>query len=128
MSNAATLILLVFLAITFLQSGLDKIVDWKGNLGWLKGHFSQTFFKSAVPVLLGVITVFELLSGALAVAGLVTLFSTGDKTLAMLAAIFSAASLLMLFLGQRLAKDYEGARTLVVYLIPTVILIVLLSE
>ena len=30
-----------FLAILFLQSGIDKIVDRRGNFEWLKGHFAQ---------------------------------------------------------------------------------------
>ncbi|MEY4511892.1 MAG: hypothetical protein RLZZ450_4014 [Pseudomonadota bacterium] len=28
------------LAILFLQSGIDKVVDRKGNVEWLTGHFS----------------------------------------------------------------------------------------
>ena len=31
-----------FLAILFLQSGLDKVFDWKVNLEWLKGHFADS--------------------------------------------------------------------------------------
>ena len=44
--NAFALLLLAFLAITFLQSGLDKIMDWNGNVSWLKSHFSQTILKN----------------------------------------------------------------------------------
>ena len=36
---ASELILLLFLALTFLQSGAEKFFDWQGNIGWLKGHF-----------------------------------------------------------------------------------------
>ncbi|MBT8323634.1 MAG: DoxX family protein, partial [Eudoraea sp.] len=52
-------LLLVFIAITFLQSGLDKIVDWKGNLGWLKGHFAKSPFRNLVPQLLLIILLVE---------------------------------------------------------------------
>jgi hypothetical protein len=31
-----------FLAILFLQSGIDKIVDRRGNFEWLKGHFAKS--------------------------------------------------------------------------------------
>jgi hypothetical protein len=31
-----------FLAILFLQSGIDKIVDRRGNFEWLKAHFAKT--------------------------------------------------------------------------------------
>ena len=33
----------LLVAILFIQSGLDKVFDWKGNLEWLTGHFSKTF-------------------------------------------------------------------------------------
>ena len=31
-----------FLAILFLQSGIDKVVDRRGNLEWLTGHFAKS--------------------------------------------------------------------------------------
>ena len=45
-----------FLAILFLQSGLDKVFDWKGNLEWLKSHFAKSILGKVVPILLGIIT------------------------------------------------------------------------
>ena len=29
----------MFLAILFIQSGIDKVIDKEGNLSWLKSHF-----------------------------------------------------------------------------------------
>ncbi|WP_311195816.1 hypothetical protein [Antarcticibacterium sp. 1MA-6-2] len=63
-------LILLFIAITFLQSGIDKLTDWKGNLGWLKGHFSKTFLAGQVPLMLGIILVLEVLSGILALVGI----------------------------------------------------------
>ena len=40
-----------FLAILFLQSGLDKVVGKKENLDWLSSHFANSPFKNFVPVL-----------------------------------------------------------------------------
>ncbi|MCS6795709.1 MAG: DoxX family protein, partial [Raineya sp.] len=62
-----------FLAILFLQSGFDKVLDWKGNLSWLKGHFAKTFLKNSVPLLLGIITITEVASGVLSAVGFVHL-------------------------------------------------------
>jgi hypothetical protein len=31
-----------FLAILFLQSGIDKVIDHRSNLEWLKGHFAKS--------------------------------------------------------------------------------------
>jgi hypothetical protein len=120
-------LLLIFLAIVFLQSSLDKMVDWKNNLSWLKGHFSKTIFSGLVPVLLGVITFVELAAGLLSLGGVWEAATERPGTLAYLGAITSCTALLMLLLGQRIAKDYDGARTLVIYLIPAVFLVFLLE-
>ncbi|MCP3098074.1 DoxX family protein [Myxococcus sp. K15C18031901] len=104
-----------FLAILFLQSGLDKVVDWKGNLGWLTGHFAKSPLRGVVPLMLGVITLLELSSGASSAAGVVALVFTGSAFLAFLGALLSAVSLVCLFFGQRMAKDYAGAGGLVPY-------------
>ncbi|WP_088339975.1 DoxX family protein [Robiginitalea sediminis] len=126
-SQSPILILLAFVVITFLQSGIDKVLDWKGNLSWLTGHFAKTAFGGIVPFLLAVITIMELASGVLALAGIIEILLSGAYTFAFLGALGAATSLLFLLLGQRVAKDYEGARTIVVYLIPTVILLVLIA-
>ena len=52
MNNIASILLLIFLAITFLQSSQDKIFHWKDNLDWLKEHFSKTPLRNKVPLAL----------------------------------------------------------------------------
>lgn len=126
--HATQILILVFLAITFLQSGMDKMLDWKGNLGWISGHFSKTVFKDYVPVLLGVAMVLEMLSGILGGVGAIQLMIDGKSSIGFLGAVISALTLLFLFLGQRIAKDYVGAQTLVIYLIPTVFLVFLMQR
>jgi uncharacterized membrane protein YphA (DoxX/SURF4 family) len=127
LNNATEILLLVFLVITFLQSGIDKITDWKGNLGWLKGHFAETPFKNMVPLLLGTVLVTEVIAGVLCLIGVFQIILIGDSSLAFYGAILSSVALLMLLLGQRIAKDYEGARTIAVYFIPTIFLVFLLQ-
>ena len=49
-SNYPTEVLtLLFLIVTFLQSGIDKLTDWNGNLSFIKGHFKNSPLKNAVP-------------------------------------------------------------------------------
>lgn len=127
LAHATEILLLIFLTITFLQSGIDKILDWKGNLGWLKGHFSKSIFKGVVPLLLGIILVMEMLSGIMSGVGVIQFFMDGESVIGLYGAVLSSATLLMLLLGQRVAKDYEGARTIVVYLIPAVFLVYLMQ-
>lgn len=106
-----------FLAILFLQSGLDKVFNWKVNLEWLKSHFANSILQGVVPILLGVITLFEVTAGVFSTIGVINIiFGCGDF-LAFIGAVFSALSLIMLFFGQRIAKDYAGAGGLVPYFI-----------
>src|SRR5579862_2013733 len=90
-----------FFTILFLQSGLDKVVDWKGNLDWLKGHFSQAFFSKATPLLLAVMTGMELLTCLVSAFAIVVIWTSGPQEVPMVAMTLACASLLMLFTGQR---------------------------
>ncbi|MFL2569417.1 MAG: DoxX family protein [Flavobacteriales bacterium] len=110
-----------FLAILFLQSGLDKVVGKKENLDWLSSHFANSPFKNFVPVLFFTITVVELLSGILNFLGVVFLLLEGSLMLALYGTILASVALIMLFLGQRIAKDYVGAQSLVSYFILTIL-------
>ncbi|MGB5361231.1 DoxX family protein [Eudoraea sp.] len=127
LNNTAALLILLFLIITFLQSGIDKIIDWKGNLGWLKGHFKDTPLKNLVPLLLATILLMEVIAGALCALGLYQLIFIGEGTFAFYGAILSCIALLMLLFGQRVAKDYDGARTIAIYFIPAIFLVYLLQ-
>ncbi|QYJ69022.1 DoxX family protein [Flavobacterium litorale] len=123
MTYAAIIAVLLFLAITFIQSGYDKATDWKGNINWLKGHFADTFLKDQVPLALLIILIMEVITGFFSLMAIIKLLMFDDPYFAFLAACFSCATLLMLLLGQRVAKDYDGARTIVIYFIPTVLLL-----
>jgi hypothetical protein len=107
----------ICLALLFLQSGIDKIVDRKGNVDWLTGHFAKSPLASLVLPMLAIITAVELAAGALSASGAAALAFTGSRALASLGALLSIVALLMLFFGQRMAKDYTGAAALVPYMI-----------
>ena len=120
MNNVASILILVFLAITFLQSGYDKLFYWKDNLDWLKGHFAKTPLKNHVPLALLHVLILELISTVLCVVGAIELLINSGRVFGYYGAVFSCITLLMLLVGQRLAKDYDGARTIVIYFIPAV--------
>jgi len=111
----------VLFAILFLQSGVDKVIDWKGNLEWLTGHFSKSFLSGMVPLLLGTLTLVELAAGAVSALGVVEVLIYKTYCLSFAGTILSAAALVMLFFGQRIAKDYAGAGGLVPYFILAII-------
>ena len=117
-----------FLAILFLQSGIDKIVDRRGNLEWLKGHFAKSPLAGIVPVLLTTITIVEVAAGALSAVGCVFVILSRDSTVAFYGAVVSAVGIIALFFGQRMAKDYPGAAVLVPYFLVTLVAIYLLAQ
>src|SRR5215217_3122071 len=86
-----------FLAILFLQSGIDKIVDRRGNFEWLKGHFAKSPLAGVVPLLLLCITILEVGAGALSAIGCVSVILLNDSTIAFYGAILSAAAVTALF-------------------------------
>lgn len=129
MTEAAPILVLALLAITFLQSGYDKIKEWKGNIEWLTGHFANTILAKQVPLALMTILILEIIAGVLCVSGIIQLIVQHPVTkgLGYYGAIVSCITLLCLLFGQRLAKDYDGARTIVIYFIPAVLAVFLLG-
>jgi len=117
-----------FLAILFLQSGIDKVVDRRGNFEWLKGHFAKSPLAGIVPALLICITILEVAAGALSGVGSLLIILLKDSTIAFYGAILSAAAITALFFGQRMAKDYAGAAVLVPYFLLTLLVIYLLAQ
>ncbi len=123
--NLPALFAALLVSILFVQSGLDKVLDWKGNLEWLTGHFSKTIFAKTVPPMLATITVMELATGFLSLAGVIYFLATGSLILIFYASILGALTIEALFFGQRVAKDYPGAAVLLPYFILTIILMYL---
>jgi len=116
-TNLPTLLITAFFAILFIQSGLDKLMDYQGNLQYFREHFKNSPLSGSVSLLMPGITLLENFTGLVSAwAFLQTLFVGQSK-----AAIFSPAmaglSLLCLFFGQRVAKDYGGAAALVPYFV-----------
>ncbi|HST30277.1 MAG TPA: hypothetical protein VLK27_05500 [Chthoniobacterales bacterium] len=123
----ARLLVSAFLAILFLQSGIDKIVDRQGNLQWLGGHFGKSLLAGMVPLLFTILTIIEFSAGVLSGIGFVVLlFSAHDPTIAFYGAMVSALAILCLFFGQRMAKEYAGAAVLVPYFLLALVAIFLL--
>ncbi len=123
--NLPALFSAMLVSILFIQSGLDKMFDWRGNLEWLTGHFSKTFLRGTVPPMLATITLMEIATGILSAIGIVYFLITSSTVLIFYASILGAASIVALFFGQRIAKDYAGAAVLIPYFILLIILMFL---
>jgi hypothetical protein len=123
--NLPALFAALLVSILFIQSGLDKVFDWRGNLEWLNGHFSKTVLSGMVPMMLGTVTLMELATGFLSAIGIIYFLATGSFLLIFIASIIGTTSITALFFGQRVAKDYPGAAILVPYFILMLILMYL---
>jgi diacylglycerol kinase len=104
-----------FLAVLFLQSGIDKVVDRQGNREYLNQHFAKSPLAGTVGPMFAVITILEVSAGALSGVGCVLLLVTHDSTVAYLGAVIAGVNIVALFFGQRVSKDYAGAAALVPY-------------
>jgi uncharacterized membrane protein YphA (DoxX/SURF4 family) len=115
--TALTTAVSAFFAILFLQSGIDKVTDRKGNFEFHTSHFANSPLRKIVPLMLVVITVMELCCGILFAAGLLFVLMKGDSAISFYGSCLAAVILIFLFLGQRITKDYKGAASLVPYFI-----------
>ena len=129
LSNYPTeILILLFLIVTFFQSGIDKLLDWKENVSFIKEHFKNSPLKNKVPFLLGIILLIEIIASILMSIGIYQLYVSSEKEIALLGVELSAITLIFLLIGQRLAKDYAGSMSLTVYFILTVFGVFLLHN
>ncbi|MBV8086972.1 MAG: DoxX family membrane protein [Chloroflexi bacterium] len=104
-----------FMAVTLLQSGLDKLFDRAGNLAYLTDHFERSPLRSGVVPMFVAVTILEIVAGALCAAGIVVALLGAGSRIITWGLELSAIDLLCLLFGQRLSKDYGGAAVLTGY-------------
>jgi putative oxidoreductase len=109
------LAVMAFFAIAFLQSAADKWLDSRGNLEYLTGHFANSPLRATVSPMFWAITVLESLAGVLCGLGALQILFGLGTVVALIGLVLVIISLLCLFFGQRLAKDYGGAVVLASY-------------
>ena len=107
----------IFLFIAFFQSGLDKVIDRKGNLDFLKAHFSNTPLIKIIPIMLLILTFLEIIGSLMLGYGVYYAFVNRSTLWIFYGFVVIAITIIILFAGQRIAKDYLGAADLVPYFI-----------
>ena len=107
----------IFLFIAFFQSGLDKVVDRKGNLDFLKAHFSDSPIVKIIPIMLLILTFLEIIGSLMLGYGVYYAFVNRSTLWIFYGFVVIAITIIILFAGQRIAKDYLGAADLVPYFI-----------
>ena len=107
----------IFLFIAFFQSGLDKVIDKKGNLDFLKAHFSDSPLIKIIPIMLLILTFLEIIGSLMLGYGVYYAFVNRSTLWIFYGFVVIAITIIILFAGQRIAKDYLGAADLVPYFI-----------
>lgn len=118
---AAQLLILLFICITFLFSGFEKMLQWKSSLEFYNKHFEATFIQKHVKFLLVFILIGEIICGFLAILAIVQILIYGKTTYGFFTCVIAALLLLSMLIGQRIAKDYPGAMNITVYFIVTIL-------
>ena len=115
--KVAFLLVLVFFLIVFIQSGLDKIFDYKGNLNFLKDLLKIYFSPTLIELALISVTILELTSGILCLIGIIDFVFNDSNFIGLLGLIIGSIALLVLLFGQRVSKNYDGAKTIAIYFV-----------
>ncbi len=110
---------IAFMAILFSQSGFDKVLNYQGNKAYLTDFFKNSILAKWVGLLMPIITLLEVAAGFFCTLGAIFLILHFDaelaQTIAQIGMTLSAISILCLFFGQRMAKDYAGAASMTTY-------------
>ena len=122
------LLVSAFVAVLFLQSGLDKVFDRAGNRAYLDEHFAKSPLARTVGPMFLTVTILEVTAGILSGLGFLQLLLFRSAALAFYGALIAAANLVALFFGQRVSKDYPGAAALVPYFLLALAALVILAQ
>ena len=109
-----------FMGVTFTQSGIDKLINYKGNRDYFQSQFSKSPLANLSGILLPAILLFEIISGLLCLAGIVCLLLDVYTAVVGFGLFMSALTLVFLLFGQRMAKDYAGAASIPGYFLVAV--------
>ena len=114
----------VFFSIVFFQSGVDKILDRKGNLDFFKDHFKDTPLNKILSPALNILVFLELITAGVCLFGFVYGLIYSNSVYIYYGLLLSALVLLSLLFGQRVAKDYVGAADITTYFILCIVTII----
>ncbi|GIM52696.1 hypothetical protein ACI76O_05580 [Capnocytophaga cynodegmi] len=113
----ALVFVFLFLIITFGYSAFEKIVDFRKSVIYYRDCLSDTFLEKYIAIILIFVIVAEVISTILFLVGIFEIFSLGAVFYGFYGLVIASSTLLCFLFGQRLAKDYEGARGIAIYFI-----------
>jgi len=115
------ILIALMMVVTFIQSGLDKLIDRKGNTEFFESHFNNTPLKSMTSISLTILTILEIVGGIICGFGIYFTIFEKNPIWIYYGLLLVSITIIFLFFGQRMAKDYEGAANLIPYFILSII-------
>lgn len=113
----------LFVCITYTFSFFEKCFDYSNTKQWLENHFQKSIIKKYVSLGLNILLLAECITMLLSFYALYSLFFYKDLGAVFLMNIANIFCLFLMLIGQRFAKDFDGARTIVIYFIPSLLAI-----
>ncbi|TRZ46064.1 DoxX family protein [Robertkochia solimangrovi] len=124
--NAIFCILLLNM-VTFGFSAYEKVNERETTLEWLRARYKSSWILNNLPLILQLILIMEIIVCLSTITGFFS-YLLYDSTFLIEISLWGALfCLIILLTGQRLARDYEGARNIVIYLIPEILGLYFLS-
>ena len=113
--NTVVVLSLTYLGITFIWSLIEKLSDWSGTLAYYQNHFKQSILEKHVRNAVLLVVILELFCTLSVLYGVYTYISDNNLFWVEFGLISMAITLMVLMIGQRIAKDYPGASTVTIY-------------
>lgn len=126
-SQLAELLILLFLIVTYAFSFFEKVFDWKNTIGYIEKNFEKTVIKNYIKPLIAFLVFIEAIALFFLIIGLFDLIFYNKTRFAIIGISIVASSIIYMLIGQRIAKDYPGATSLVSYFLLTVFCLYLLQ-
>ena len=115
-----------FLSIFFLHAGLDRVLDRRGNVMRFRVAFDKTPMRRPIGAWLTLLTLGEVMAGIVSAAGCLAMVFSREPAMAFAGAVLGTMTLLLLFFGLRLGRDYAAASATVPYFVTCLAALVLL--
>ena len=120
--NFPLLSVLLFHSIVFTQSGIDKILNWKGNYAFTKETLSNKFSSPIVNLALFIVLILEFIGGVFSIIGCFYVFLDNSCLLfSQIGISLCTLALLILLFGQRVSQNYVDAKSIAIYFIVSLI-------
>ena len=120
-------LLLLFFIITYFISITEKISTWKKTIFYYTNHFQNSILEKNVVQSVYFVIILEILTLITLLIGYVNLLYFNTLIISIAGLTLSGFTLLVLLIGQRIAKDYVGATSITVYFILNILALYFLT-